>query len=86
MTVPVVVAAADRLVPRRHPNRLRHTHGTEVRRRYGLDAAQVVLGRAPGGRHSGLLTPGPDNEFDVGAVPAPDPTPRGWEIRRAAFG
>ncbi len=29
-----------------HPNQLRHTHGTEVRRRYGLEAAQVVLGHA----------------------------------------
>ncbi|WP_439627603.1 tyrosine-type recombinase/integrase [Gemmata sp.] len=27
-----------------HPNQLRHTHGTEVRKRYGLEAAQVVLG------------------------------------------
>ncbi|MBN9524286.1 tyrosine-type recombinase/integrase [bacterium] len=27
-----------------HPNQLRHAHGTEVRRRYGLEAAQVALG------------------------------------------
>jgi integrase len=28
------------------PNRLRHSAGTEIRRRYGLEAAQVVLGHA----------------------------------------
>jgi len=28
------------------PNRLRHTAGTEVRKRFGLEAAQVVLGHA----------------------------------------
>jgi integrase len=28
------------------PNRIRHTTGTEVRRKYGLEAAQVVLGHA----------------------------------------
>lgn len=27
-----------------HPNRLRHAHGTAVRHRYGLEAAQVALG------------------------------------------
>lgn len=27
-----------------HPNQLRHAHGTEVRRRFGLEAAQVALG------------------------------------------
>lgn len=27
-----------------HPNQLRHAHGTMVRRRYGLEAAQVALG------------------------------------------
>jgi integrase len=27
-----------------HPNQLRHTRGTEVRKAYGLEAAQVVLG------------------------------------------
>ena len=31
-------------VPHWHPNQLRHTHGTEVRRRFGLEAAQVALG------------------------------------------
>ncbi|HEX3151834.1 MAG TPA: site-specific integrase [Gemmataceae bacterium] len=29
-----------------HPHQLRHTHGTEVRRKFGLEAAQVVLGHA----------------------------------------
>jgi integrase len=33
-------------VPHWHPNQLRHTHGTEVRRRFGLEAAQVALGHA----------------------------------------
>jgi integrase len=31
-------------VPHWHPNQLRHAHGTEVRRLYGLEAAQVALG------------------------------------------
>jgi integrase len=29
-----------------HPNQLRHTRGTEVRKVYGLEAAQVILGHA----------------------------------------
>jgi len=29
-----------------HPNQLRHTAATEIRRQYGLEAAQVVLGHA----------------------------------------
>src|SRR5262249_21646536 len=29
-----------------HVNQLRHSHGTEVRRRYGLEAAQVALGHS----------------------------------------
>jgi hypothetical protein len=29
-----------------HPNQLRHTRATEVRRQYGLEAAQVILGHA----------------------------------------
>jgi site-specific recombinase XerC len=28
------------------PNRIRHTAGTEVRKKFGLEAAQVVLGHA----------------------------------------
>ncbi|MFO0796360.1 MAG: site-specific integrase [Gemmataceae bacterium] len=31
-------------VPHWHPNQLRHTHGTVVRHRYGLEGAQVALG------------------------------------------
>ena len=31
-------------VPHWHPNQLRHAHGTAVRHRYGLEAAQVALG------------------------------------------
>lgn len=31
-------------IPHWHPNQLRHAHGTEVRRRFGLEAAQVALG------------------------------------------
>jgi integrase len=29
-----------------HPNQLRHTAGTEIRKRFGLEAAQVALGHA----------------------------------------
>ncbi|MCC9644982.1 site-specific integrase [Rhodopirellula sp. JC740] len=29
-----------------HPNQLRHTRGTEIRKRFGLEAAQVILGHA----------------------------------------
>jgi len=29
-----------------NPNQLRHSAGTEIRRRYGLEAAQNVLGHA----------------------------------------
>ncbi len=29
-----------------HPHRIRHTHATEVRRQFGLEAAQVTLGHA----------------------------------------
>jgi site-specific recombinase XerC len=28
------------------PNQLRHTAGTEIRKRYGLEAAQTVLGHS----------------------------------------
>jgi integrase len=31
-------------VPQWSPNRLRHTRASEIRQRYGLEAAQVVLG------------------------------------------
>jgi integrase len=33
-------------VPRWHVNQVRHMHATEVRRRYGLEAAQVALGHS----------------------------------------
>ena len=33
-------------IPHWHPLQIRHSRGTEVRRRYGLDAAQAALGHA----------------------------------------
>jgi integrase len=33
-------------IPRWHPNQLRHSMATEVRRTFGLEAAQVVLGHS----------------------------------------
>jgi integrase len=33
-------------VPHWHPHQVRHTHATEVRRRFGLEAAQVALGHS----------------------------------------
>jgi integrase len=44
--VPAEVGDADRLIPRWHPHQLRHAHGTLVRRRFGLEHAQVVLGHS----------------------------------------
>lgn len=38
------VEAEPRLVDRWHPNQLRHTAATEIRRTFGLEAAQVCLG------------------------------------------
>jgi integrase len=40
------VADDAQLFPAWHPHQLRHTHGTEVRRRFGLEAAQVTLGHS----------------------------------------
>jgi integrase len=41
------VAGADfALVPHWHPNQLRHTFATRVRKGYGLEAAQVLLGHS----------------------------------------
>lgn len=40
------VPAKTRLFPRWSPNRLRHSAGTEIRRRFGLEAAQVTLGHS----------------------------------------
>ena len=34
------------LLPHWHANQLRHNRATEIRRRFGLEAAQVVLGHA----------------------------------------
>ncbi len=37
----------DRIeIPHWHPHQLRHTRGTEVRKKYGVEAAQVSLGHA----------------------------------------
>jgi integrase len=35
-----------RLIPQWHPNQLRHSAATEIRRKFGLEAAQTVLGHA----------------------------------------
>ncbi len=40
----IVRACARAGVPRWTPHRLRHTAGTEIRRRYGVEAARIVLG------------------------------------------
>lgn len=37
-------ADCERLVPRWHPHQLRHNFATEIRRKYGLEAARVLLG------------------------------------------
>jgi integrase len=37
---------AWRKAHRWHPHQLRHTAGTEIRRRFGLEAAQIVLGHS----------------------------------------
>jgi integrase len=33
-------------IPHWHPHQLRHAHATEVRKRFGIEAAQVALGHA----------------------------------------
>lgn len=40
------VNADERIVPRWSPNRLRHATATEIRKLYGLEGAQTVLGHA----------------------------------------
>ena len=40
------IPAEERLVPRWSPNQLRHSVATAVRKRFGLEAVQVVLGHA----------------------------------------
>ncbi len=42
----VSVACGRAGVPRWHPNQLRHTRATDIRRRFGLEGAQVVLGHS----------------------------------------
>jgi integrase len=42
----VRVASARAGVPHWHPNQLRHTFATEVRKAEGLEAAQVMLGHS----------------------------------------
>ena len=48
----IVVANAKRTekgeeaLPHWHPNQLRHSAATEIRRQFGLEAAQVVLGHS----------------------------------------
>jgi integrase len=39
-------ATAWRLSHRWSPNQLRHTAATEIRRRFGLEAVQVILGHS----------------------------------------
>ena len=42
-----ILRACERAgVPKWHPNQLRHSAGTEIRREFGLEAAQVALGHA----------------------------------------
>jgi integrase len=40
------VSTDVRIIARWSPNRLRHTAATEIRKRFGLEAAQVTLGHA----------------------------------------
>jgi integrase len=40
------IAHGHRIVPRWTPNQLRHTAATEIRKRFGLEAAQVCLGHS----------------------------------------
>jgi integrase len=45
-TSAIAKACRKAKVPHCHPNQIRHTHATEVRRRLGLEAAQAALGHA----------------------------------------
>ena len=40
------------------PNQLRHAAATEVRKQFGLEAAQIILGHSRGRCHSGLCRKG----------------------------
>jgi integrase len=42
----VVIANHERILPRWHPHQLRHTAATEIRKRFGIEGAQNVLGHA----------------------------------------
>jgi integrase len=42
----VAKACVKAAVPHWHPNQLRHSHATEIRKRFGLEAAQAALGHA----------------------------------------
>ncbi len=39
-----VVSNEERIIPRWHPHQLRHTAATKLRREFGVEVAQVVLG------------------------------------------
>ncbi len=41
-----IIANAERVIPQWHPHQLRHSSATEIRKRFGLEAAQHVLGHA----------------------------------------
>jgi len=42
----MVIGNDERIIPRWHPHQLRHSAATEIRRQFGLEAAQHVLGHA----------------------------------------
>ena len=61
------ISADERIVPRWTPNQLRHSAGTEIRKHFGLEAVQVVLGHA---------------EADVSQIYAEIDLNRGIEVAR----
>jgi site-specific recombinase XerD len=42
----MIIANEERVIPRWHVNQLRHSRATELRKTYGLEATQAVLGHA----------------------------------------
>src|SRR5205814_1007052 len=40
----IIIGDDERVIPRWHPHQLRHNAATDLRRRFGLEAAQVMLG------------------------------------------
>jgi integrase len=42
----IVATDEDRIVPRWHPHQLRHSAATEIRKHFGIESAQSVLGHA----------------------------------------